>query len=116
MKLKRFLFTLLIGMISFAGLRAETPDLKENSTDTMELTSNDEASSIASIVSNDHEIQFIQIQQLRMNLSSGQIGLLEDKCLGNPSPQNIQFIREFRTYKQFRKPRDGFRCIYKNVI
>lgn len=110
MKLKCFLFTLLIGMMCFAGLRAETPDLKENPDDTTELISFDGISfDIVSNVSTVQEFEFTEF--VLVDFDSGQNGLMADtEFTKGQSPKNVQTNSVLHTFKQDRNPRDGISC------
>lgn len=109
--MKRFclLFTLLIGMMSFAGLRAETPDLKENSTDKMELTSIDVDHKIVLTVSNimddfsKEKSKTVISPRIYLKKSKVDLNMKNNALPGNNTTSHYQ-------YKQFRKARDAISC------
>lgn len=98
---------MLIGMMCFAGLRAETPDLKENSTDTTYMISINEINmEIVSNVSIDQEFDFkesLLIDSVPIHQAMTVRYLQVDYSIKTVSSELHQF-------KKDRNPRDGIRC------
>lgn len=120
MKRLCFLFTLLIGMICFAGSRAETPDLKENPPDMFELTSDDGMVQNLSIVS---QIQKFEISKVQMTVTdqiqtpvmvigSIQTGIAGLDIRSSAVQTNINSINGSEDHQLFRNPRDGLLCSF----
>lgn len=105
---------MLIGMMCFAGLRAEIPDLEENSNNTIEMTSIHEVN--IDIVSN---VSTVQDVNLEVNLS--QFNLAQNVMMVKPPDtkvkshysNGIQINANKHAFKQDRNPRDGIRHEYR---
>lgn len=114
MKLRSLLFTLLIGMMCFAGIRAETPDLEKSSIITPESISHDMTDAVMPVstvlTSPEHNLNLMieQVVLQDLNLIISDTGIFEFEKHTNPemirSTPVVTFTKQF-----FRKPRDGFR-------
>lgn len=106
-------------MISFTGLRAETPDLKENPTDTTEMASiyevNSDIVSNVSTISTVQDFNFTKSHLIYSDpiavISSGQNNMTAQHTLGS-GYKKYSTVTNY-AFKQDRNPRDGIRCEYK---